>query len=177
MGVTASSRTAAVNSWGRFFAGPGLHRLLAVASALAALALPARAADDTDPALRDARAVAARRPDFLVLTVSGRSMQPFFDGGTVIVVRRIDSRRLRVGMIAVYVNRSGKTVVHRVVAAADGGWRVQGYNNSRADRTIVNDRNLLGVVYATFLPLASVPPRIAGARPPEIATAHAAPAE
>jgi hypothetical protein len=50
----------------------------------------------------------------------------------------------------VYTNRFGETVAHRLVARVDGGWQVKGWNNDRADTTVVNATNLLGVVYATF---------------------------
>jgi len=176
MGGTASSRTAAVNSRGRPLAAPGLRGLLAVAAGCAALSSPARAADAADPALRDARLVAAQRSDLAVLQVSGQSMLPFFDEGTVIVAQRIDPARLRLGMVAVYVNRFGQTVVHRIVRKVDGGWQVQGYHNRRPDTTVVNAANLLGIVYAVFQPLAPPSPRVAAAGPSPVAIAHAAPA-
>ena len=53
-------------------------------------------------------------------------------------------------MVVVYTNRFNETVAHRVVARTAAGLEVQGYNNDRADSTVVTDANLLGVVYVTF---------------------------
>lgn len=170
-----------------FTPAPSLRRLLVATSVFALVALAPRAAatgrPDTgvrfDAALQDAEAVAANRPGFSVVRVSGHSMVPYFRSGAVIVMKHIDAAQLRVGMIAVYVNRFGEKVVHRVIAKVEGGWEVKGYNNSRPDSTVVNAGNLLGIVYATFdsdvreLPLATV----AAANLPHVTTVYAAPAE
>jgi signal peptidase I len=103
-----------------------------------------------DAAVVDAMAVAAQRPDLSVVQISGRSMLPFFSDESVIVMKKIDAARMRVGMIAIYVNRFGEKVAHRVIARVDRGWQVQGYSNEEPDSTVVSNDNLLGVVYATF---------------------------
>lgn len=103
-----------------------------------------------DTALADAQKVAERRPGAMVLRIEGKSMLPFFGEGSVVVVRKIDPAKLRPGMVVVYTNRFGETVAHRLVAPAEGGWVVQGYNNAATDSTLVNASNLTGVVYATF---------------------------
>jgi signal peptidase I len=141
-------------------------------------AVPSRVYAQVDAqALRDARAVAAQRPDLTVMLVSGQSMLPYFEGGTVIVTQTIDARRLRVGMIAVYAERFGRTVVHRVEARVDGGWRVKGYHNNRADSTLVNGGNLLGIVYATFQPAAPPSAQTVDSSSAIVGTAYAAPAK
>lgn len=101
-------------------------------------------------ALADARALAAQHPNLRVMRIEGVSMLPYFGEGSVVVVKAIDSAKLRSGMVAVYKNRFGETVAHRLVARVDGGWQVKGWNNDRADTTVVSEANLLGVVYATF---------------------------
>ena len=103
-----------------------------------------------DVAVLDAMMVAMQKPGRMVVRMDGDSMLPFFGSASIAVIQQIPASRLRLGMIAVYTNFLGEKVAHRVVAKATTGWTVQGYNNSRADSTIVNETNLLGVVYATF---------------------------
>ncbi len=103
-----------------------------------------------ETALADARALAAQHSNMTVMRIEGVSMLPYFGEGSVLVVKKINAARLREGMVVVYTNRFGETVAHRLVARVDGGWQVKGWNNDRADTTVVNPSNLLGVVYATF---------------------------
>jgi signal peptidase I len=103
-----------------------------------------------ETALADARALAAQHANMSVMRIEGVSMLPYFGAGSVLVVKKINSARLREGMVVVYTNRFGETVAHRLMARVDGGWQVKGWNNDRADTTVVNSGNLLGVVYATF---------------------------
>jgi signal peptidase I len=103
-----------------------------------------------ETALADARALAAQHGKMSVMRIEGVSMLPYFGEGSVLVVKKINAARLREGMVVVYTNRFGETVAHRLVARVDGGWQVKGWNNDRADTTVVNPGNLLGVVYATF---------------------------
>jgi signal peptidase I len=103
-----------------------------------------------ETALADARALAAQHANMSVMRIEGVSMLPYFGEGSVLVVKKINAARLHEGMVVVYTNRFGETVAHRLVARVDGGWQVKGWNNDRADTTVVNPSNLLGVVYATF---------------------------
>jgi hypothetical protein len=103
-----------------------------------------------DMAVLDAMLVAMQKPGRTVVRMDGDSMLPFFGAESIAVIQQIPASRLRVGMIAVYVNFLGEKVAHRVIERVQDGWTVKGYNNSRADSTVVNETNLLGVVYATF---------------------------
>ena len=103
-----------------------------------------------DTAVLDALMVAMQKPGRSVVRMDGESMLPFFGHDSIAVVQKIPAKKLRLGMIADYTNFLGEKVAHRVIAKASTGWTVKGYNNSRADSTIVNETNLLGVVYATF---------------------------
>jgi signal peptidase I len=103
-----------------------------------------------ETALADARALAAQHANMSVMRIEGVSMLPYFGEGSVLVVKKINAARLHEGMVVVYTNRFGDTVAHRLTARVDGGWQVKGWNNDRADTTVVNATNLLGVVYATF---------------------------
>jgi len=159
---------------------PIFRRILIATASLAVLATAPRAVAGVrvDAALMDAAAVAAHRPGFSVVQVSGNSMVPYFRNGAVIVMKKIDPARLRIGMIAVYVNRFGEKVVHRVIARVDGGWQVKGYNNDRPDSTVVNGGNLLGIVYATFdIAAREKPVVVAAVDLPRVETVYAAPAE
>ena len=103
-------------------------------------------------------------------------MLPYFGDDAVVVVKKIDETKLHVGMIAVYVNRFGEKVAHRVIAPVAGGWQVKGYNNDQPDSTVVNRSNLLGVVYATFHSAGRAPVAVAMANLPAVETVLAAPA-
>ncbi|HEY5551786.1 MAG TPA: S24/S26 family peptidase [Opitutaceae bacterium] len=103
-----------------------------------------------DTAVLDAMVVAMQKPGRSVVRMDGNSMLPFFGSDSIAVIQTIPAARLRLGMIAVYVNFLGEKVAHRVVEKAHDGWTVRGYNNSKSDTTVVNESNLLGVVYATF---------------------------
>jgi len=103
-----------------------------------------------ETALADAQTLAAQHSNLAVMRIEGVSMLPYFGEGSVVVVKKINPAKLREGMVVVYQNRFGETVAHRLVARVDGGWQVKGWNNDRADTTVVNASNLSGVVYATF---------------------------
>lgn len=160
---------------------PTVRWILAASAAVTALGAAAGerpvSREKYDAAVVDAMAVAAQRPDLSVVRVSGRSMLPFFGEEAVIVMKKVDAARLRVGMIAIYVNRFGEKVAHRVIARVDGGWQVQGYNNDEPDSTVVNNANLLGVVYATFHSAGRPPVTVAAADVAAIQTVYAAPAK
>jgi signal peptidase I len=162
-----------------------LRQTLALGTVLLSMAwaTPARATERNLPglsdeaAVTDAMAVAGQRADLSVMRVSGQSMLPYFDDQAVIVMKKIDAARVRVGMIAVYVNRFGEKVAHRVIAPINGGWQVKGYNNDRPDSTVVNSSNLLGVVYATFTSADRSPARTIAASQTRLETVYAAPAK
>jgi signal peptidase I len=77
-------------------------------------------------------------------------MLPYFGEGSVVIVKTIDASSLREGMVVAYENRFGEKVAHRLIEAKADGWVAQGYNNTKADSTLVTAKNLLGVVYVTL---------------------------
>jgi signal peptidase I len=127
----------------------GLAFLASAVAAFAAVERPVSSVSFLDT-LSDANKVAARHSDMQILRISGRSMLPFFGDGSVVIVKKIAANQLREGMVVVYQNRFGEIVAHRVVNSIATGFVVQGYNNSAIDTTVVNDANLIGVVYVTF---------------------------
>ena len=158
---------------------PTARRSLLVSAALLALVVTPRSQGANmsyEAAVSDALTVAAQRADLSVMRVAGQSMLPYFSDDAVILVKKIDAARLRVGMIAVYVNRFGEKVAHRVIAPSVGGWQVKGYNNDAADSTVVNGGNLLGIVYGTFHSAGRAPVTVAAANLPAVETVYAAPA-
>jgi hypothetical protein len=164
---------------------PNARRILTASAALLVLMVTTKAGarehfvagTNYDAAVADAMTVAASRPEMSVVRIAGQSMLPYFSDDAVLVVKKIEAARLRVGMIAVYVNRFGEKVAHRVTAPVAGGWQVKGYNNDRADSTVVDGSNLLGIVYATFNSTGRAAMTVAGSSLPVLETVLAAPAK
>jgi hypothetical protein len=100
-----------------------------------------------------ASTVAERTPDSFVLVGSGRSMQPLYAAGTILVLQQFPYELLERGQTVLYRNQARKIVAHVLVAKARDGWRVAGLNNGRHDMEPVSAANLVGVVIAAFQPL------------------------
>ena len=133
----------------RSLLGAGVF-LAVVATMQAEIAERPLTGESFDIALADAHRIASGRSDLNVLKVEGRSMLPFFGEGSVLLVKKIAESDLREGMVVAYRNRFGEMVAHRLIEAKAEGWVAQGYNNRKADSTLVNADNLLGVVYITL---------------------------
>jgi hypothetical protein len=103
-----------------------------------------------DEAWRDAKMVSARAPGSQPAVGTGSSMQPVYGEHTMLVIKPLPYDQLRAGMTVAYVSRQGVRVVHRLVELTEGGWRVMGLNNERADAELVTRKNLLGIIYASF---------------------------
>lgn len=101
-------------------------------------------------AWRDAEALAALDPARMTVIGSGDSMKPVYGENTVLVLQRVPFESLSAGMNVAYRNRSGRVVLHRLVAKEGRGWRVRGLNNEDEDAERVSPENLLGIVYAAF---------------------------
>lgn len=111
--------------------------------------------------------IADNTPGAFVLVGSGRSMQPLYQPGTILVLRQLPFSELKRGQTALYRNKDRKVVAHVLVARARDGWRVQGLNNRIHDMEPVKPDNLVGVVVAAFKPLAHVGSvRLAGLHAP-----------
>lgn len=128
-------------------------------------------------AMADAKALASLHSDARVMQISGVSMLPYFGEGALVVVKPIDTNKLRAGMIVVYTNRFGEKVAHRLIAQDSNGWVAKGFNNDAADSTPVTAVNLLGVVYATFHTIAVETDARMAMQEQVIETALAAPAK
>lgn len=117
-------------------------------------------------AWRQAIDVVDATPGAFILVGTGRSMQPLYPAGTILVLRDGDYRDLRSGQTVVYRNRERRAVGHVLVAKARDGWRVRGLNNHTHDPEPVVDDNLVGVVVAAFQPERSTKTQVATARRP-----------
>ena len=100
-----------------------------------------------------ARQRASAEAGAFVLTGTGRSMEPLYASGTIMVVARKKFEELRRGQTILYRNRANVTVAHVLVAKCADGWRVAGLNNRVHDNDGVRPENLLGVVVAAITPV------------------------
>jgi hypothetical protein len=105
-------------------------------------------------AWREAIEVVSRTPGAFILVGTGRSMQPLYPAGTLLVLRETPYGELRSGQTVVYRNANYRAVGHTLVAKARDGWRVRGLNNWTHDMEPVTEEKLIGVVIAAFTPVA-----------------------
>jgi signal peptidase I len=103
-------------------------------------------------AWRQAVALVERTPGAFLLIGTGRSMQPLYPAGTLLVLRAAAYTELRNGQTVVYRNGSHRAVGHVLITKARDGWRVRGLNNRTHDPEPVVAENLIGVVVGAFLP-------------------------
>jgi len=105
-------------------------------------------------AWQQANILAENTPDAFVLVGLGRSMQPLYAPGTILVLQHLPYAELKRGQTALYRTKQQNVVAHVLVAKARDGWRVQGLNNAIHDMEPVVAENLVGVVVAAFKPVA-----------------------
>ncbi len=99
-----------------------------------------------------AEQVAAREPGDFTLIGAGRSMEPMYVHGTVVVVHPTALHMLRKGMAVVYRTPRGNYVAHMLLEKAGAGWRAVGLNNPDTDDVLVTPENLVGVIKHAFAP-------------------------
>jgi hypothetical protein len=58
--------------------------------------------------------------------VTGRSMRPFLQGGEVLIIEPIGSRRLRVGDVVLFKDGQDRLVIHRVIRVREVSVQTQG---------------------------------------------------
>ena len=101
-------------------------------------------------ASRMARQLVAAHPGAFVVRGLGRSMQPLYPSGTLLVVQPMPFAALQRGMTVMFRTGANHSVTHVLVARTSNGWRTAGLNNRRDDYVCVNARNIAGVVIAAF---------------------------
>ncbi len=106
-------------------------------------------------AWKQASRLAETKPGVFVLVGGGKSMQPLYAPGTILVMQECPYEKLERGQTALYRNQAGKAVAHVLITKARDGWRVAGLNNRTHDMEPVLAQNLVGVVIAAFRPLAT----------------------
>jgi hypothetical protein len=105
-----------------------------------------------EDAWQQASALAENIPEAFVLVGSGRSMQPLYSPGTILVLRHLPFKELQRGQTVLYRNQDKKVIAHVLVTKARDGWRAQGLNNASHDMEPVRADNLVGIVVAAFDP-------------------------
>ena len=91
-------------------------------------------------------------PGAYVVEGRGRSMQPLYQSGTLLVVQPMPFEKLTRGMSVVFRSRN-RSITHVLVAKTKDGWRTTGLNNRCHDYVPVNSENIRGVVVAAFTPV------------------------
>jgi len=104
-------------------------------------------------AWQQAGELAGKTRGAFVLVGSGKSMQPLYEPGTILVMQACAYTQLQSGQTALYRNKAGKVVAHVLIAKARDGWRTAGLNNRIHDMEPVVADNLVGIVIAAFQPL------------------------
>jgi hypothetical protein len=102
---------------------------------------------------QEATLVSKRVPRSIVLIGHGKSMEPLYPEGTVLVLQRLNWDNLRAGMTAVYnkdPDNPYHMVAHLLLKKDLGEWRTQGFNNAKPDETWVTEKNYIGTVVAAF---------------------------
>lgn len=96
--------------------------------------------------LSDANGLSSKINGSKVMVVSGSSMKPILKNGDVVVIKTFAKEALRPGMVCVYRNELGETIIHSVVS--NNPLVLKGANNKVVDPGKVID--VLGIMYATF---------------------------
>lgn len=113
-------------------------------------AIKPRADVTLSEAYAEAQQVAAMDADWYVTAADGRSMAPFYDADSVLVVDRAPFAELKSGMIVVYRDSDGDLVGHRLVAKEGSNWVARGIQNGGNDPYLVTPANYEGVVFGIF---------------------------
>jgi len=116
---------------------------------------PRPVAAPEEEAWQQACVLAENTPGAFVLVGSGRSMQPLYTPGTILVLRHLRFDELRRGQTVLYRNHGDKVIAHVLVSRTRDGWRAQGLGNVSHDMEPVRADNLVGIVVAAFNPMPS----------------------
>lgn len=88
-------------------------------------------------------------PDLLRLVCTGSSMNPTLQESDLLEVKPSGTERVRPGDVVCFKSpETGKTVVHRVVAAGPDGIRTRGDNNAEVDTEVLQAGDIIGRVKA-----------------------------
>jgi len=101
-------------------------------------------------ALEDAMKVASLHDDWEVMRAAGVSMNPFYNGDSIIILDRSKFSELSAGMIVIYTDREGELVGHTIIRRSDQGWIAKGLNNDVEDPVLVTEDNYVGTLFGVF---------------------------
>ncbi len=108
---------------------------------------------DLRPAAEVARLacqLATAHPGAFVVRGEGKSMQPLYPNGTLLVIQPRPFETLARGMTVVFRDDANRFIAHVLVARTGDGWRTAGLNNRRDDYICVKADNIAGVVIAAY---------------------------
>ncbi|MBC2596054.1 hypothetical protein H5P28_17440 [Ruficoccus amylovorans] len=101
-------------------------------------------------AYSDALAVAAMNDNWTAIPADGKSMLPYYDSKSILMIDRASFSSLSAGMMVVYRDRNGDLVGHQLVRKTENGWIARGINNRGEDPELVTENNYRGVVFGVF---------------------------
>jgi hypothetical protein len=102
---------------------------------------------------KEAALVASQVPDSEVVIGHGRSMDPLYPPGTVLVLQQFRWANLRPGMTTIYnkdPDNPYHMVAHVLLKQEADEWVAQGLANREPDRVLVTPANYVGTVVAAF---------------------------
>lgn len=111
---------------------------------------PVPIATNMRTAWKQAEVFASLHPDTEVLVGQGGSMLPLYPDRTILIVERQPAERWRSGMSVAFRGRGGYDIVHVLVKQTKDGWVTAGLANSRADTSLVSERNYIGTVIRAY---------------------------
>lgn len=79
-----------------------------------------------------------------ILTVISNSMQPTFEKGDKIIVKK--QKNYEVGDIITYIDDNKNLITHRIIEKYEDGYITKGDNNNTEDKEKVRENQILGKV-------------------------------
>ncbi|GHC04173.1 S24 family peptidase [Cerasicoccus arenae] len=101
-------------------------------------------------AIQDAMKVADRNANWEVMLGQGKSMSPYFNSGSVLLVDNAPFRKLKQGMMVVFKDAEGDWECHWLVRKEADKWVTQGVNNASVDPDLIGESNYRGVVFGVL---------------------------
>lgn len=98
----------------------------------------------------DVSALIDGRAGYFAGTVMGDSMGGYYTEGDTVIIKPLEFSKIKVGQIAVYINRFGDIVIHRVEKIVEGGFQMRGATNKGCDSTLLMEDNLIGIAYGVI---------------------------
>ena len=78
---------------------------------------------------------------------SGKSMLPYYDENSVLIIETASYNKLKMGMSVVYRDSNDDLVGHLLQEKFGNDWYARGFNNKKQDPQVVTERNYVGVIF------------------------------